>query len=330
MSTNMAASGDVQSSEGPGARAPTFFDAIFAFVVGIFEPVFQFLATHILPSEPRQHNNQNRDRSSDDTNKGQHLDNTDHADQQQEQNGDHDGESEAMQGQRMATTTRPQHPYGPKDANLDDRSSMKVAPATANGHVTQNASVSGKATKPALGDVTNSINHQRYDPTGDKETHENSQDNLTLPPAVQPLEGPEDPAQAAEREIHFGFMEEALDMVRCPLLFQDLASFIILYPFSFVLLSFPFFALLTGTLLQVVYTLCSDDTVSIMSKSISKVLFEMHGIVTSSGVPHALALLRFKAVRHVTKSSFPALGLVLRYMCAPGLQSKLSFCIRLR
>lgn len=231
MSTNMAASGDAKSSDGRGGRAPTFLDAIFAFVVGIFQPVFHFLATHILSSKSQQHNNQNRDRNIDHTTKDQPLDddddvdsnNTDHANKQQQQNTAHDGESEAMQGQRMATTaTRPQHAYGPKDANLDDRSSMKVASATtANGHVKQDVSVNGKATKIALGDVTNSVNNQCVDLTGGKESDEDAQDSLTLSPAFQPLEEPEDPVQAAEREVHFGFMEEALDMVRCWLIFQN-------------------------------------------------------------------------------------------------------------
>ncbi|ROV94924.1 hypothetical protein VSDG_07110 [Cytospora chrysosperma] len=202
----MAAGGDAKTSDGPGGRASTFLDTILAFVVGIFQPVFHFLATHILPSRQRQHNNQNRDRNRDDTTKDQNID-----------NGDHDGNPDTMQGPRTATTTRPQHPYGPKDAILDDRSSMKVAPATENGHVKQNAPVNGKAIKTALGDVTNNIDIQRVDATGDTETIEDRQDNFTLPPAVQPLEEPEDPAQAAEREIHFGFMEEALDMARLAL-----------------------------------------------------------------------------------------------------------------
>lgn len=206
MSEDMAAGGDAKFSDGPGGRASTFLDTILAFVVGIFQPVFHFLATHILPSQPRQHNNQNRDRNSDDTTKGQNID-----------NGDHDGNPDTMQGPRMATTTRPQHPYGPKDAILDNGSSMKVAPSTENGHVKQNAPVNGKAIKTALGDVTNNIDTQRVDATGDTETIEDRQDNLTLPPAVQPLEESEDPAQAAEREIHFGFMEEALDMARLAL-----------------------------------------------------------------------------------------------------------------
>lgn len=261
----MGASGDVTSSDGSGARASTFLDAMVAFVVGIFQPVFSFLATHILPSESRQHNNQNRDRSSDDTtgDQQQHTDHdhdhdhdNQHDHQAQQENGDgdqnggqdggQDGDSESMQGQlqgQRAANNRPPHAYGPK-ASANGRSSNQIAlPQTvseANGQVNQNASVNGDATKTALGDVTNSLNNNskinlRSGNIGENETKENRQEDTASPLPVQPLEDPEDPAQAAEREIHFGFMNEALDMVRCLVFFLQTIALCVLLLSSFVL-----------------------------------------------------------------------------------------------
>ncbi|KUI64124.1 tRNA-specific adenosine deaminase 2 [Cytospora mali] len=126
-----------------------------------------------------------------------------------------------MQAQRMATT-RPQHPYGPRKDMLDGRSKSKVASPqagpSANGLLKRNAPVNAEATKNALGDVTNSLNNMRVAAASDNETKEDRQDDSTLSPTVQALEDtPEDPAVIAEREIHYNFMNQALDMARLAL-----------------------------------------------------------------------------------------------------------------
>ncbi|KAK7731095.1 tRNA(adenine34) deaminase [Cytospora paraplurivora] len=147
--------------------------------------------------------------------------------QEEENDGDHDGDPGDMQGQlhgqRLAdnTASMPQQLIGPKDVSANGRSNTKVAlpqviPA-ANGHAKQNAPSNIEATKTALGDVTNSINNQRFSAAEKNEAKEGTQDDLQLPPAVQPLEDYEDPEKAAEREIHHGFMNQALDMARLAL-----------------------------------------------------------------------------------------------------------------
>lgn len=68
-------------------------------------------------------------------------------------------------------------------------------------------------------------NGQKLRAVGDEQAQENRQEQLTLPPPIcepEPTqeiedgadEEPEDPAMAAERAIHHGFMNQALDMVR--------------------------------------------------------------------------------------------------------------------
>lgn len=68
-------------------------------------------------------------------------------------------------------------------------------------------------------------NGQKFRVVGDEQAQENRQEQLTLPPPIcepEPAqdiddgadEEPEDPAVAAERAIHHGFMNQALDMVR--------------------------------------------------------------------------------------------------------------------
>lgn len=58
---------------------------------------------------------------------------------------------------------------------------------------------------------------------GDEQAEEDRQEQLTLPPPVQPVnkhvEDDDDPVKAAERAVHLGFMNQALDMVRSLLTF---------------------------------------------------------------------------------------------------------------
>ncbi|KKY38914.1 putative trna-specific adenosine deaminase-like protein [Diaporthe ampelina] len=130
--------------------------------------------------------------------------------------------------QRQSTTVRPQHAYGPKAVNGNARPAVKpalpqIGPAVkASRPVKQDgASTNGAAATTALEDVTNGVNpHPKHHIVGDEEAEENLHDQVDLAPTVQPVEGeeePEDPAKAAERAIHHGFMDQALDMARLAL-----------------------------------------------------------------------------------------------------------------
>lgn len=224
----MVASGDFTAADGPGGKASRFLDAVVAFVIGIFQPIFHFLLSAIFTRKPRQHNNQNRDRHN--TLGDSPHDNSDNSDNNDNNTGDHNGlhqggsSPESMQ--RHAATTRPQHAYGPKAANGSSLPPVKPAlprigpsvdsPRPANQEGTP---TNGVPPKTALQDVTNTANPaSKHHVVGEKEAEENLHDQVDLAPAVQPVGGedePEDPAKAAERVTHHGFMDQALDMV-CP------------------------------------------------------------------------------------------------------------------
>lgn len=222
----MVASGDFTSSDGPGGKASRVLDAVVAFVVGIFQPIFGFLSSAIFTRKPRQHNNQNRDRDntlgdSPHNNVGDHNDPRPNPDGQDD---DHQGDSSLESMQRHSSTPRPQHAYGPKVANGNAPPAVKpvlpqVGPAVnASRPAKQDgAPTNGVAAKTALGDVTNGVNHtSKHHVVGEEEAEENLHDQVDLAPAVQPVDGeeePEDPVKAAERAIHHGFMDQALDMV---------------------------------------------------------------------------------------------------------------------
>lgn len=273
----MGAGGDSTTSDGLGGRVSWFLGAIVAFIAGLFHPVFRLFGTNIIPLLPQPPTNQNRDTGSDDTTQYQHLADQDDEPQQEQQqqpkkqeeeenDADQDADPGDMQrqlhGQRFPATTgaMPQHPIGAKEVSANGRSNIKVAlpqilPA-ANGHAKQNTPLNVEATKTALGDVTNSINNLRFSAAEKNEAKDSTQDDLELPPAVQSLdEEPEDPVKAAEREIHHGFMNEALDMVRCSLLFLHLET-----PTSRPS-SFVHYYLSTDMPRKIAYTLDSNETV---------------------------------------------------------------------
>lgn len=200
-----------------------------AFVVGIFQPIFRFLLLAISPRKTRQHNNQNRDRDTalGDPPHNNNNNNGDHDDSRPKphgQDGGDGGDDSPERMQRQSTTVRPQHAYGPKAVNGNARPAVKpalpqIGPAVkASRPVKQDgASTNGAAATTALEDVTNGVNpHPKHHIVGDEEAEENLHDQVDLAPTVQPVEGeeePEDPAKAAERAIHHGFMDQALDMV---------------------------------------------------------------------------------------------------------------------
>lgn len=224
----MVASGDFTSSDGPGGKASRFLDAVVAFVVGIFQPIYRFLLSAIFTRKPRQHNNQNRDRDNtlgdaphNNNNIGDHNDSIPNPDGQ---DADHQGDDSPGSMQRHSSAPRPLHAYGPKDVNGHARPAVKpalplVGPAVSASRPAKQdgALTNGVAAKTALGDVTNVVNHpSKHHVVGEEEAEENLHDQVDLAPAVQPVEGEEeaeDPAKAAERAIHHGFMDQALDMV---------------------------------------------------------------------------------------------------------------------
>lgn len=222
----MVASGDFTSSDGPGGKASRFLDAVVAFVVGIFQPIFGFLSSAIFTRKPRQHNNQNRDRDntlgdSPHNNVGDQDDPRPNSDGQ---DGDHERDASPESMQRHSSNPRPQHAYGPKVPNGNAHPAVKpvlpqVSPAVIASRPAkqESAPTNGVAAKTALGDATNGVNHAlKHHVVGEEEAEENLHDQVDLAPAVQPVEGeeePEDPVEAAERAIHHGFMDQALDMV---------------------------------------------------------------------------------------------------------------------
>lgn len=231
----MVASGDFTSADGPGGKASRLLDAVVAFVVGIFQPIFRFLLPAIFTRNPRQHNNQNRDRDNtlgesphnNNNGDGDHNDSPTNPDGQ---HGDHQGDDSPGSMQRHPNTARPQHAYGPKAFNGNGNARPPVKPAlpqigpavgSPRPVKQEGAATNGVPAKTALEDITNRASPaSKHHIVGEKEAEENLHDQVDLAPAVQPVEGeegPEDPVKAAERAIHHGFMDQALDMV-CPAL----------------------------------------------------------------------------------------------------------------
>ncbi|KAL1863965.1 tRNA(adenine34) deaminase [Diaporthe australafricana] len=224
----MVASGDFTSADGPGGKASRFLDAVVAFVVGIFQPIFRFLLSAISTRKPRQHNNQNRDR--DNT-----LGDTDNAHNTEPsagishgQDGDLEGDDSPESMQRNSTNPRPQHAYGPKIVNGNARPATKPVLPQAGPAVNppqpvkQDGAPTNGVAATALEDITNGVNHinLKHHVVGVEEAEENLHDQVDLAPGAQPVEGeeePEDPATAAERAVHHGFMDQALDMARLAL-----------------------------------------------------------------------------------------------------------------
>ncbi|KAJ4386160.1 tRNA(adenine34) deaminase [Gnomoniopsis smithogilvyi] len=93
----------------------------------------------------------------------------------------------------------------------------------------ENVRTNGKGGHKNDCDIANAAaNAQNFRTVGDEQAQENRQEQLTLPPPVCEPETaqdvadgdnvePEDPATAAERAIHHGFMNQALDMARLSL-----------------------------------------------------------------------------------------------------------------
>lgn len=252
----MAGSGSGEGSGG-GGRASRFLDGVVAFVVAIFQPIIHVLVSVISPPSqpPRdQHNHQNNSSTQQDQ---QHEDKDNDRKRHDPvaavttttsshdvdpplnlpSHSDSDPKKMAPSLQNQpAGGNRFQQPMplneetngqGPAKVVAPRLNATKVAAKQEN--VPTNGTGSGSHGKDR--DLANATtNAQKLRAVGDEQAQENRQEQLTLPPpicepdTVQDIddgadEEPEDPATAAERAIHHGFMNQALDMV-CHIFFS--------------------------------------------------------------------------------------------------------------
>lgn len=247
----MAGSGLAEGSNGSG-RASRFLDGVVAFVVAIFQPIFHVLVSVISPSNqpPRdQHNHQNNSSTQQDQ---QHKDKDNDRKRHDAAAAaatstisSHDGDPPLNSQSHSDSDPNKMAPSIPNPITAENRfqqsmplseetngqgsvkamahrlTSTKVAVKQEN--VPTNGKGSGSHGKDR--DLANATTDaQKLRAVGDEQALENRQEQLTLPPPIcepetaQDIdddtdEEPEDPATAAERAIHHGFMNQALDMV---------------------------------------------------------------------------------------------------------------------
>ncbi|CAN8100033.1 unnamed protein product [Discula destructiva] len=252
------------AAEAPARRASRFLDAVVAFVVAIFHPIFRVLVSVVSPANSRdqQHQHQRQGTQSPQHNTttidDQSAPRKGNERQKQEHHKDrhdvssttssHDGDPAAdsdPESRRMSpslrnqslTANRTSHPKELKsNGHLPTKAEQPRMGQSDGGVKQENVSANGGVNvKPSrtndrnLANVTN--NGLKYRSVGEEQAQENRQDQLTLPPlALDPHmteddveeeeeieEEPEDPATAAERAVHHGFMNQALDMARLSL-----------------------------------------------------------------------------------------------------------------
>lgn len=237
----MGAGGKFTASDGPGGRAWRTLDAVVAFVAAVFHPIFCVLASVVsasksksrsrsksepdapsIPQRDQQQHNKNNIGSSDENDPGQHPNiNTSTS------ASSHDGPTNMpplLQAQPMAP-----RPNGSK-ANGNGQTIKVALPRMGppNGAAKQeNSPANGAAVRPTSSrGLVDATNGSRLRALGEEQAEENRQEQLTLPPPIQPVtveqltdddndDEAEDPAKAAERAVNHGFMHQALDMVCC-------------------------------------------------------------------------------------------------------------------
>lgn len=233
----MKAGGGFFTAEGMGGKAFSVVDVVVSFLAAFFHRI---LATVVSPSQPKSQSklktqDRQQDTEADSTNNNQqhqpsprhddHL-NTGGATAATHDNGNSSLATDAdTDPQRMPPPLHKQpmaanQPNGLREVNANGRPIVNVAlprPATPNGAVKQeNVLANGAAVQTANdGDSANDTNGAKFRSVGEEQAEENRQEHITLPPPVTEQDGgePEDPAKAAERAIHHGFMNQALDMV---------------------------------------------------------------------------------------------------------------------
>lgn len=245
------AGSDLAEGSGGSGRASRFLDGVVAFVVAIFQPIFHVLVSVISPSNqpPRdQHNHQNttttqRDQQQQD--KAYNSKRHDAVAAATTATSSHDGDPPLTppsqpdsDTKKMAPSLHNQPAAGnrfqqsmPLNEETNGQGPAKaVAPRLGSTKVTvkqENVPTNGKGSGSLVKDrdlANETTNAQKLRAVGDEQAQENRQEQLTLPPPIcdpetaQDIddgtnEQPEDPATAAERAIHHGFMNQALDMV---------------------------------------------------------------------------------------------------------------------
>lgn len=210
----MAGDAQVTSSDGPGGKASRFLDAVVAFVVALFHPIFRVFtsAEKSPPSHPSSQPSSPHEPP--------HEDNDD----TYRQPGQNNNETARMHPQPQPHS-RPAQPTALKaiDANVRPAAAVKVTlPPTgpSNGAIRQENAIAANAAVPVANahrELTDAkANSVQPRAVGQEQAEENRQEQLTLPPPIttdQAADEQEDPAISAERAIHHGFMNQALDMV---------------------------------------------------------------------------------------------------------------------
>lgn len=227
--------------EGPGGKVSTFLDGVAAFVVAIFQPIFHVLVSVISPSNQRTRDQQNHQNtpSQQQNDKDQTTNHHDASASTTSHEGDvtstpgshcdHDPKRMAPPLQKQPSAGNRSHQPMPMDEVTNSQVATKAAVPGLDSVTTavkqENVPTNAKGGHSTNRDLANATtNGQKYRAVGDEQAHENRQEQLTLPPPIckpetaQDIAGggdvePEDPATAAERAIHHGFMNQALDMV---------------------------------------------------------------------------------------------------------------------
>lgn len=229
----MAGGGQFTSADGPGGKASRFLDAVVAFVVAIFHPIFRVFASAAnSPSTPSSHQPQQQQQQPDENNHAATAvtntttTSTNNDTKRTNLSGSeatHSG-AETMHSQQQSRLAQPR---GPKEVNANAQSAAAVHVTLPqigppNGALKQENIATSNGVIPVTTDsrkLSDATNSAKYRTVGEEQAEENRQEQLTLPPPIQSLEEeqdaqePEDPAIAAERAIHHGFMNQALDMV---------------------------------------------------------------------------------------------------------------------
>lgn len=253
----------VEGKTRPGGRASRVLDAVVAFVVAIFQPIFLVLVSVISPAKDRDQQSQRQKKQQPQQNtttktsnhdrrarkKQHHIDSHDNASiisttsHENDDNDDEDPTRKAAHNpKRMAPPLQNQpsaanrsYPNANNGINTNGQPPVKVAlprkGLPQGGFKQENAPVNGDTVKHTrsndLDGASATKNGRKYRSLGEEQAEENRHDQLTLPPLAldgntveddvvdQIDEESEDPATAAERAYHTGFMNQALDMV-CP------------------------------------------------------------------------------------------------------------------
>lgn len=243
----MKAGGNFFTAEGMGGRAFSVMDVVVSFIAAFFHRI---LTTIVPPSKSKpnpksdfkpkpkpkpEERQQQQDDNPDSNNNQQHQHELrhDHPDTggattaTTHENGestlaaDADADLQRMPPPLQKQPTAANQPNGLREVNANGLPVANVALprlATPNGAPKQeNAPATGAAAQTANGcDTANTTNGVKFRSVGEEQAEENRQEYITLPPPVTEQDGdePEDPAKAAERAIHHGFMNQALDVVR--------------------------------------------------------------------------------------------------------------------